>query len=172
MSMAQLLVVLGLLGLLVIAVAIDVNRHRIPNSLLLLGLSVCLISRLYGEGLDGLTQAGWGLLVGFALFMPMYLLGGMAAGDVKLMAVVGSFLSPQGAMWAALFSVLAGSLIGLLMIVLCGQLGRTLSRYLLMARSRSYLSPEANEVSTKAFPYSVAILIGTLTSLYWLRLSQ
>lgn len=172
MSMAQLLVVLGLLGLLVIAVAIDVHRHRIPNVLLLLGLLFCWAARLYAEGLEGLAESGVSLLIGFALFIPLYLLGGMAAGDVKLMAVVGAFLTPSGAMWAALFSVLAGSLIGILMIALCGQLGRTLSRYLLMARSRSYLGPEANEVSAKAFPYSVAILIGTLSSFYWLQLSQ
>lgn len=172
MSMEQLVVVFGLLGLLVAAVAIDVHRHRIPNYLVLFGLLLAFVGKLYADGLSGLLDGGLGLLTGFALFIPMYVLGGMAAGDVKLMAVVGGFLDPYSAMWAALISVVAGGVIGLLMIALCGQLRRTFSRYLLMLRARSYFPPAAGEVSAKAFPYSIAILVGTLASLYSLYLSQ
>lgn len=169
MSMEQLLVVLCLLGLLVVAVAIDVHRHRVPNALVLAGLVLGLAVRTHADGFSGVAEGALGLLTGFVLFLPMYLLGGMAAGDVKLMAVAGLFLDPYSAMWAAFFSVIAGSVIGLAIIVLCGQLGRTVGRYLLMARARSYLAPEPGDVAAKAFPYSVAILVGTLASLYWFQ---
>lgn len=172
MSVEQLLVVLCLLGLLVGAVAIDVHRHRVPNYLVMLGLVLGVVTQAYAGGFSGLAEGGLGLLTGFALFLPMYLLGGMAAGDVKLMAVVGLFLDPYSAMWAALLSVMAGSVIGLVIILLCGQMGRTATRYLLMARARSYLSPEPGEVAAKAFPYSIAILVGTLASLYWFHLAR
>lgn len=172
MSMEQLLVVLCLLGLLVVAVAIDVHRHRVPNNLVMLGLVLGAATQAYAGGFSGLAEGGLGLLTGFALFLPLYLLGGMAAGDVKLMAMVGLFLDPYSAMWAALLSVMAGSVIGLAIILLCGQLGRTATRYLLMARARSYLSPEPGEVAAKAFPYSIAILVGTLASLYWFHMAR
>ncbi|MBD9425750.1 prepilin peptidase [Pseudomonas sp. PDM15] len=170
MSMEQLLVVFCLLGLLGAAVAIDVHRHRIPNYLLLTGLLLGILTRAYAGGWSGLAEGGLGLLTGFALFLPMYLLGGMAAGDVKLMGVTGFFLDPYSAMWAAFVSVIAGSLIGLAMIVLCGQLGRTVARYLLMTRARTYLAPEPGDISAQAFPYSIAILVGSLASLYWFHL--
>jgi prepilin peptidase CpaA len=172
MSIEQLLVVFCLLGLLVGAVAVDVHRHRVPNYLVLAGLVLGGATRAYADGFSGLAEGGLGLLTGFALFLPMYLLGGMAAGDVKLMAVTGLFLDPYSVMWAALLSVIAGSVIGLAIIALCGQLGKTASRYLLMARARSYLSPEPGEIAAKAFPYSIAILVGTLASLYWFHLAR
>jgi prepilin peptidase CpaA len=90
----------------------------------------------------------------------------MAAGDVKLMAMVGSFMTPQYALWAALFSLIAGGLCGALLMLAKGQLQQTLGRYLLMLRARAYLAPAADEVAGKPFPYSIAILLGSLASGY------
>jgi prepilin peptidase CpaA len=166
--MEQLLVVSALLGLLSIAVASDLRRHRIPNLLILLGLVLGLLGQFYVHGIGGVGDGVLGMLIGFAIFLPLYALGGMAAGDVKLMAMVGSFLAPQAALWAALFSLLAGALCGLLLVLVRGQMKQTLSRYGLMLRARTYFAPATDEVAGKPFPYSVAVLFGTLASGYWL----
>ncbi|MBS7660799.1 prepilin peptidase [Pseudomonas lalucatii] len=168
MSMEQMVPVIVLLGLLGIAVVSDLRRHRIPNFLVALGLALGLAGQAYSGGFGGLGDGTLGLLVGFGVFLPLYALGGMAAGDVKLMAMVGAFLTPSGALWAALFSLMAGGLCGFLLVLLRGQLLQTLSRYGLMLRARAYLAPAADEVAGKPFPYSMAILLGTLASLYWL----
>lgn len=172
MSKAQLVPFIVLLGLLGIAVVSDLRRHRIPNFLVVLGLALGLAGQAYTGGISGLGDGALGLLVGFSVFLPLYALGGMAAGDVKLMAMVGSFLTPTGALWAALFSLIAGGLCGFLIVLLRGQLLQTLGRYGLMLRARAYFTPAADEVAGKPFPYSVAILLGTLASLYWLHLAQ
>ena len=156
-----------LLGLLVIAVVNDMLRHRIPNLLILVGLGVALASQLHADGLAGFGSLLAGMLIGFGLFIPLYALGGMAAGDVKLMAMAGAFLTPTHAVWMAVFSLIAGSLCGLLIILVRGQLLLTLSRYWQMALSRGHIAPAEDEVAGKPFPYSIAVLLGVLMALVW-----
>jgi prepilin peptidase CpaA len=145
----------------------DLRRHRIPNLLILLGLVLGLAGQAYSGGINGIGIGLLGILIGFGLFLPMYAVGGMAAGDVKLMAMIGGFLTLHDALWAALYSLIAGGLCGLLIVLVRGQLSMTLSRYWLMLRVRTYFAPVADEVAGKPFPYSVAILLGTLISIFW-----
>ncbi|MDY7581649.1 A24 family peptidase [Pseudomonas sp. CCI3.1] len=168
MGGVQMFAVALLLGLLGIAVVNDLRNHRIPNLLVLLGVVLGVVGQSYASGLIGLGHALLGMLVGFAIFLPMYAVGGMAAGDVKLMAMVGAFLTPYDALWAAFFSLIAGGACGLLIVLLRGQALQTLGRYWLMLRARAYFSPAADEVAGKPFPYSIAVLLGTLTSVFWL----
>ncbi|WP_410951799.1 prepilin peptidase [Pseudomonas sp. S1(2024)] len=168
MSTESLFAIVVLLGLLGIAVVGDLRNHRIPNVLILLGLGLGLASQAYSAGLAGLGHGVLGMLIGFTVFLPMYALGGMAAGDVKLMAMVGAFLTPYDALSSALFSLIAGGVCGILIVLIRGQLQRTLERYWLMLTVRAYLAPVADEVAGKPFPYSVAILSGTLVSLFGL----
>ncbi|MDP3978184.1 MAG: prepilin peptidase [Pseudomonas sp.] len=168
MSMEQMFPVILLLGLLGVAVASDLRRHRIPNLLVVLGLVLGLAGQAYAGGLSGLGDGALGMLIGFGVFLPLYALGGMAAGDVKLMAMVGSFLAPHPALWTAFFSLIAGGLCGLLMVMVRGQVMQTLGRYWLMLRARAYLPAAADEVAGKPFPYSIAILLGTLTTGYFM----
>ncbi|WP_087500339.1 prepilin peptidase [Pseudomonas sp. SID14000] len=172
MSIEQMSTSIMLLVLLGIAVVSDLRCHRIPNLLIVVGLALGLISQVYASGVDGLGDAALATLIGFAVLLPMYALGGMAAGDVKLMAMVGSFLTPFTALWAVFFSLMAGALCGVLIVLFRGQLKQTLARYWLIASARAYLAPAANEVAGKPFPYSVAILLGTLASGYWLYIGR
>ena len=104
-------IVLALLcTMLAIAVYGDVRSHRISNTLSLLGLVAGLGLQYLGNGLQGVASGLLGAGVGLACFTPFYMLRSMGAGDVKLLAAVGAFLGPQGAFYAALFSLLAGGL--------------------------------------------------------------
>ncbi|GLO49561.1 pilus assembly-related outer membrane protein [Pseudomonas putida] len=170
MSAESLFAIVVLLGLLGIAVVGDLRHHRIPNALILLGLGLGVAGQIHSTGLTGLGYGVLGMFIGFSLFIPMYALGGMAAGDVKLMAMVGAFLTPHDVLSAALFSLISGGVLGILIVLIRGQLQQTLQRYWLILRAGSYLAPTADEVAAKPFPYSVAILSGTLVSLFGLPL--
>jgi prepilin peptidase CpaA len=97
-------------AIVVPAVYGDLRNHRISNKLSLLGILAGLGLATVGAGLQGLTTGLLGVGVGLACFAPFYLLRGMGAGDVKLLAAVGAFLGPLGALYAALGSLLAGGL--------------------------------------------------------------
>ncbi len=104
-----LLLDLALIGLLLLACAFDLAKRKIPNRLLALGLLVALVLHLMSGTPSALLSsylAGFG--VGLLMFLPLYLLGGMAAGDVKLMATVGAFCGPLAAVEISLATYVAG----------------------------------------------------------------
>jgi prepilin peptidase CpaA len=70
---------------------------------------------LYGwlNGLQGVVFSLSGLGVGMGLFLLPYAGKAIGAGDVKLMAAIGSMLGPAGALSVAALSVLAGGLYAL-----------------------------------------------------------
>lgn len=149
------------------AVVCDVASHRLPNWLLLLGLLGALALQVWLNGLPGLGLWATGLLTGLLLLMPFYVMGGMAAGDVKLMAVAGSYLGAVAALWATAFTLLVGSLCGILYLLYKGQLGRLLGRYVAMVGLREYIPAQKDDAARHRFPYAIAIAAGTLLSLYW-----
>ena len=110
-------VIATLLVLLAAAVVTDLRSHRIPNILLAPALSLALLINTIHGGPDGLVIATGGLVLGVAIFLPLYLVGGMAAGDIKLLGVVGSFLGPWGAVIAGLATMMIGAIFGIIVIV-------------------------------------------------------
>ncbi len=166
---AWILTVLGTgLG---IAVLTDITTHRIPNWLIL-GIAIaCLLLHSWFEQWNGLLLATTGLMVGLLCFLPLHLFGAMGAGDVKLMAAVGSALGPESVLVAVLLTVLSGGFIALLYIGLRGGMGAMLRRYgfmvfLLTQRQPQYLPPVANETAGLRFPYAMAIACGTAMALW------
>jgi prepilin peptidase CpaA len=164
-----------LILLLALVTYSDLKAHRIPNLATLGGALIAVTLNLFTQGPDGLTSSLLGLTVGFAIFLPPYLVGGMAAGDVKLMAMVGAFVGLEGALLATGLSLLAGGVIGLAFLVAKGGIGVWLRRFAMSARlflatgniRLSYLAPAPGEAAALRFPYAVAITAGTLIALYW-----
>lgn len=149
------------------AVISDAVNHRLPNYYLLLGLSSALALQGWIAGGAGVLAGGAGLLVGLAVLLPFYSMGGMAAGDVKLMAVVGSFLGASGALWAGAYSLMAGSVLGIIYLLYKGHFAKFVVRYWAMAVLRSRIPAEDDDAARHRFPYALAIAMGTLLSLYW-----
>ena len=65
----------------------------------------------------GIGNALGGALVGFALFLPLYAVRGMAAGDVKLMSTVGLFLGSVETAQACILTWCVGGVMALVMIL-------------------------------------------------------
>jgi len=168
MSAALTLVVLLLVAW---AVREDLLRRRIPNALCFAALMLGLGMMSIAGGLIGLLYSAGGVLVGLLTFVPFYLLRGMGAGDVKLMAALGSFFGPAGALLAAAISLVAGGVYAI--VIAISKLLRTKSQ--MGASSPGAESPTASQLAAvfavvrkERFPYSVAIATGVVGSL-WLR---
>lgn len=160
-----------LLWLLLQAAVTDLALRRIPNVLVLSGLLIAMALHLRtGDAGAWLGTGLAGLAAGFFLFLPLYLLRGMAAGDVKLMAMTGAFVGPGMALQIALFTCLIGGVLALLMLVLNGRwrilIGnlKTIAMPLLWRGMGVSVAatPLSREASAGGIPYGVAIALGTL----------
>lgn len=113
--------VLSLLGMVVTATTAavtDWRSWRIPNRLLAASAAAALMMAVFDPYGLTLQQALLGAMTGFAMLLPLYLLRGMSAGDVKLMAVLGIYAGPVATIDLILMSFLVSGLwsLGLLVI--------------------------------------------------------
>jgi prepilin peptidase CpaA len=160
----------ALLLLVSCAAVNDLATRRIPNRLLLAGLAGALLLRLFaGHPVASLLASVGGMLTGFAVFLPFYLLRGMAAGDVKMIAVIGAFTGPAGVFEIAVLSWCAGGVMALLLVLLrgrvqlvLGNLGRMLCAALVPGAG---IVVPAEQTSAGSMPYGVAIAAGTIVFL-------
>src|SRR4029079_11040368 len=82
----------------------DLRTRRIPNLLTFGGAALAIAYSLWTSGFGGLLTSVGGWAVGCAFFLPMFVLGGMGAGDVKLAACLSAWLGPMPAVFIALYS--------------------------------------------------------------------
>ncbi|WP_020653825.1 A24 family peptidase [Massilia niastensis] len=158
-----------LLLLMVTAAAInDLASRRIPNLLLLAGaLGALCLHLLSPAPLSALLAWLGGAATGLLVFLPFYLVRGMAAGDVKMMAAVGAFTGPREALAIAVLAWCAGGVMALLIIVCKGRLRLALSNLWAMLRPALLRLPPGPSLreSAGSMPYGVAIAAGTLAVL-------
>jgi prepilin peptidase CpaA len=116
----------ALIGIAVAAAWYDLRVRRIPNWVNLSGVVLGLGLNTYFEGSAGALTAGGGLLVALCIYVPLYALKGMGAGDVKLMAAIGSVAGPEN--WFNIFiaTALLGGLAALALVVLRRRTGQTM----------------------------------------------
>jgi len=159
-----------LLLILVVSSAVtDLAIRKIPNLFLLLAWCAALGLQLYDTSpASGIGTALGGALVGFLLFLPLYVVRGMAAGDVKLMATVGLFLGPADTAHACILTWCVGGAMALLMILFTGRWSdayANLRSLLLPVLLRTGpLAPETplKRPSVGSMPYGLAIALTTL----------
>jgi prepilin peptidase CpaA len=162
------------IGVVVAAAVIDVLTRRIPNVLTFGAAAVALIYACWTAGLHGLALSAGGWATGIGLFLPMFLLRGMGAGDVKLLGAVGAWLGPAGVLYAALYSVLAGGILALIVGAMHGYLGKALSNLwgLLGFWRTAGIQPlpglTIDDAAGPRLAYGVAIAAGTLAAV-WLK---
>jgi len=147
-----------LLPFLGAAVFSDLLARRVPNILVALMLVVGVIVQLATASSmgSGLLASLGGAGVGFLILLPFYVLGGMGAGDVKLLAACGSFLGFHGALIAGIFTLVAGTVLGLAV------LGFRVLRA--SSSARSLVGGRSAECEAVQLPYSLAISFGALAA--------
>jgi prepilin peptidase CpaA len=119
----------------------DVRTRRIPNLPCIVLLGIGAVAGGVSRGWSGVADGLMGAMLGFAVFLVPYCMGGLGGGDVKLMAGFGALTGLEGIL-PALFLV---SIAGAATAVLC----------LLTSRLQGRPVPAA-------IPYAPAIAAGSL----------
>ena len=160
-----------LFALLLVASISDCRSYKIPNWLTFGGSAFALI---YSVFIPFSPQLGFGWsLGGFALglcfMLPLYMLGIMGAGDVKLMAMVGAFLGMTSTLYAVLLVFICGGLSALVYSAWRHSLRQLFSNVQFKLRTllvSSFGGSQTHAVmaspSAGRLPYAVSITLGTL----------
>lgn len=150
--------------------AIDWRTHRIPNVLCAIAAMIGVSLQMGIHGQAGLLAAAGGAAIGFVMFLPFYVLRAFGAGDVKAMATVGIFLGVPDTVLAVGVTLVAGAVLGALMLwlkpahasaTLHRLVGLLVSPVATMRNTRRNRSPD----SSLRFPYGIAIACGVAVAL-------
>ena len=177
--MIQLLTFVACSAVLCTAVWIDFQTHRIPNKIILIGMSLAGFFSLLPVGI-GLVDSALGWVVGLSIFLPLYLIGILGAGDVKLLAMVGMFVGYPAVFIVALYTCLAGGVLSILIAIRFRKLHEMLNNLYqgililcLQISSRSRFTSIEMTTLQHRLPYALAITVGTMayvvlhTSIYY-----
>jgi prepilin peptidase CpaA len=161
-----------LICLLTIAAVSDVRSGRIPNWLVfggaLYAVAYNALYPVYPRDIGILFALG-GLFVGLVALLPGYFLRILGAGDVKLMAMVGSFIGTRAAIEAVLASLITGGVLAIALSLYSGRLPLMLRNavalfrgtVLTFATTPGGLTIQGGR-SAGRMPYGLAIALGTI----------
>jgi prepilin peptidase CpaA len=158
-----------LIAYVTLVAIIDVRTHRIPNALTATAAVLGLSLQVWIHGWTGLAVASGGIAVGLGMLLPFYMLRAFGAGDVKAMATVGIFLGAQLTWLAVALTLIAGAIIGVIVLLLsCGPLSTLYRVAGVAAAPLSSLrdGQGAGTARTRRFAYGGAIAIGTFATLF------
>ena len=159
-----------LLMVVLVAAFYDLRYRRIPNWLVRAGLLLGLAVNAFLFEWQGLARTTEGLGLALLIYFPLYLLRGMGAGDVKLMASVGAIVG--WAAWLGIFflTAIVGGIAAVALLANRRQLRRGFSNAgYLVVQLLSFRPPYARreELDVKSekavtLPHGAAIAWGSL----------
>jgi prepilin peptidase CpaA len=162
---------------LVEAAVIDGRCLRVPNWLTYHFVIGGLIFAFWKGGSPLLAWSFAGAGVGLLSLLPLYAIGGMGAGDVKLMAGMGAWVGPWLTFWAFISTAMVGGLMALAMMAYSGNMIRhivmmkTISREIMTIRNPTELAVRAAERKPRMLllPYGIPIAVGSISFFAWAR---
>ena len=162
-----------LVALVLVAAAYDWKYRIIPNWLTIAGVAAGFVVNFFASGISGLWLAFTGMAFALLIYVPMYALHAMGAGDAKLMAGVGAMVGPFW--WGGIFvyTALIGGVIALVTIFAGGRSRQTFRNIgtILMSLIRGLRpweqSPDLDVRNPRSLrlPHAVSIAAGTLAYL-------
>jgi prepilin peptidase CpaA len=163
---------------LVVAAVIDGLQLKVPNwitfPMIVSGWAYSAALSPYA-GWQGLWFSLVGTAVGLALLLPAYAIGGMGAGDVKLLAGVGAWMWGTITLYAFAVSALAGGVIAVIMVVWAGAWQKHKNQFwailneIATVKDPEALAEIAAERKPRMFllPYGIPIAIGSIAYFAW-----
>jgi prepilin peptidase CpaA len=160
---------------LVVAAVIDGWKLKVPN---LITFPMIISGWVYSGaayGWEGLGYSLLGTVIGLALLMPAYAIGGMGAGDVKLLAGVGAWVWGSVTFYAFCVSAVVGGVIAVGMVLYRrGWRKHRLQFEMILTEILTIRDPNQLSViaadrksSMLLLPYGIPIALGTIGYFVW-----
>jgi prepilin peptidase CpaA len=160
---------------LIVAAVIDGFELKVPNWVT---FPFILTGWLYSTAAFGWEGLGWSLLgtvIGLALLLPLYAIGGMGAGDVKLLAGVGAWVYGTHTVYAFAATAIVGAVLAVGMVLArrawkkhSAQFWVILNEIMVIRNPQELAAIAAERKPTMLLlPYGIPIAIGTIGYFIW-----
>jgi prepilin peptidase CpaA len=153
--------------ILVVSAVIDLRTQKIPNLITYPTMVIALIYHGIFWGGNGFLFSFSGLCVGIGLLLLPYLMGGMGAGDAKLMGAVGGMIGAKGVFYAFLCSAVVGGIYALALTFIYRDhfsnfYKKQITTLWTFILTRKYIpDPDQNAQTRPKLCYGLAIALGT-----------
>ena len=160
---------------LIVAAVIDGFELKVPNWITFPMIVSGWLYSFSAFGWEGLGCSLAGTVLGLALLFPAYAIGGMGAGDVKLLAGLGAWVYTTHTFWAFVLSVIFGAIIAIGMVTYRGawkkhtfQFWKILNE-IVRIKNPDRLAEIAAERKPTMFllPYGIPIALGAIIYFAW-----
>jgi prepilin peptidase CpaA len=156
--------------ILIVAAIIDGWILKVPNWLTLPLVLAGWTAAAYCSGFSGLAWSMAGTAVGLGVLLPAYAIGGMGAGDVKLMAGIGAWIGATATFYAFCVTAIVGGVLAVAMVLVRRRWHHHVLQFfqiadeILTVRDADKLSAIAaqRKSSMLLLPYGIPIALGTI----------
>jgi prepilin peptidase CpaA len=145
----------------------DFRWRRIPNWLVGATVVLSLGWHIWASGWTGLLMSGGGLLAGIALLLPLFLLRGMGAGDVKFFGAIGAAVTYKHILSVFVIAALIAGVMALFRVLVArafvatvGNIADILNRFMHGRFSPHPVVGLANEQAL-VIPFGVSMAVAT-----------
>ncbi|MFC3015784.1 A24 family peptidase [Virgibacillus litoralis] len=157
---------LAIILILIISTITDLRSRKILNIVTMPAIILALIFHLITTGLDGFLFSGQGFLVGIGLLFIPSMMGGIGAGDVKLLAAVGAWKGTLFVLYTGIYAGIFGGLIALFILIKRKKLVFTVKNMLFsllfLKSTKGSLEISNDTQNNVSIPYAIPIALGAL----------
>ena len=155
--------------ILVISIITDLRYRKILNIVTLPAILAACLYHFYTSGLEGFYFSGQGFLIGLGLLIIPFLMGGIGAGDVKLLAAIGAWKGTFFIFYTGIYAGIIGGFIALFILLKRRELLFTLKKMLFSViffiTAKGNLLNKDEEHPAISIPYAIPIALGALLTL-------
>lgn len=159
---------LALTLILTTSIITDLRSRKILNVVTLPAIIIALIYHSITAGFAGFAFSGLGFLAGLGLLFIPFIMGGIGAGDVKLLAAIGAWKGTLFVLYTGIYAGIIGGLIAILILLKRKQLGFTLKNMLFpllfLRGTKGSLEIPSDTQNPVSIPYAIPIALGALAA--------
>ena len=162
-----------------IAAVTDLWKFKVYNALTIPLLVTGVAYHAYHDGWHGLGFSLIGIALGFGILIGLYVLGGVGAGDVKLLAAIGAWLGFTSTLYVFVVAGLAAGAYAVVVLCLRGGFASVASEALIIWYQARNLAAHLGADETieevlkrddhrrRLIPFAAILAIGVVAVVLW-----
>lgn len=157
-------------AVLIFAAYIDGKQLKVPNWITFPMVLSGLLYHSVANGWTGGNASLMGIGCGLLCLLPLYSIGGMGAGDVKLMAGIGAWLGATTTWNSFVVTIVVGAVMAVVMVLWSGRIQHHVTQFFAIAfeivtirdPKKLFVIAKERKPTMYLLPYGIPICVGSI----------